>query len=49
MEKRLRPLPQTLEGEQVPISFIASGKKMIGWSPERGRSARSKTNPTSPP
>ncbi|HNT71516.1 MAG TPA: hypothetical protein PLJ69_05850 [Methanothrix sp.] len=41
MEKRLTGLyPKPLEGEQVPISFIASGKKMIGWSPEMGRSVQ---------
>lgn len=40
-EKRLSGLyPKPLEGERVPISFIASEKKRIGWSPEEGRSVR---------
>lgn len=32
--------PKPLEGERVPISFIASEKKRIGWSPQEGRSVR---------
>lgn len=30
--------PKPLEGERVPISFLAAEKKRIGWSPEEGRS-----------
>ncbi|UEC43621.1 MAG: hypothetical protein METHAR1v1_1570002 [Methanothrix sp.] len=38
-EKRLTALyPKPLEGERVPISFIAAEKKRIGWSPEEGKS-----------
>ena len=38
-EKRLNALyPKPLEGERVPISFLAAEKKRIGWSPEEGKS-----------
>lgn len=38
-EKRLTALyPKPQEGERVPISFLATEKKRIGWSPEEGRS-----------
>lgn len=38
-EKRLTALyPKPLEGERVPISFLAAEKKRIGWSPEEGKS-----------
>ncbi|MCR3883511.1 hypothetical protein P0O24_02790 [Methanotrichaceae archaeon M04Ac] len=40
-EKRLTALyPKPLEGEKVPISFLAAEKRKIGWSPEEGRSVQ---------
>lgn len=39
VDKRLTGLyPKPLEGERVPISFLAAEKRRIGWSPEEGRS-----------
>jgi hypothetical protein len=40
-EKRLMGrYPKPLEGEKVPISFLAAEKRKIGWSPEDGRSVQ---------
>jgi len=38
-DKRLTGLyPKPLEGEKIPISFLSSEKRRIGWSPEEGKS-----------
>lgn len=39
VEKRLTgPYPKPLEGEKIPISFLGSEKRKVGWSPEEGKS-----------
>jgi hypothetical protein len=40
-EKRLTGLyPKPLEGERIPISFLRSEKRRIGWSLEEGKSVQ---------
>ncbi len=40
-EKRLTGLhPKPLVGEKIPISFLGTEKRRIGWSPEEGKSVQ---------